>query len=70
MSGRKTRGRKLEDRLKDIQHEILVAVASGKPVVEVITLVCQRVEDVAPNAMCSVSSHSSSSPRLTHTPVP
>jgi diguanylate cyclase (GGDEF)-like protein len=52
--GRNTRGRNFEDRLKDIQHEILVAVASGKPLVEVMTLLCRHAEEVAPSAICSV----------------
>jgi diguanylate cyclase (GGDEF)-like protein len=54
VSGSRARCRIVEDRLKDIQHEILVAVASGVPLSEVMTLLCFRVEEVAPNAICSV----------------
>lgn len=54
VSGSRARGRNVEDRLKDIQHEILVAVASGEPLADVMTLLCQRVEEVAPNAICSI----------------
>jgi diguanylate cyclase (GGDEF)-like protein len=54
VSARTSRGRNVEDRLKDIQHEILVAVASGKPLAEVMALVCTRAEEVAPDAVCSV----------------
>jgi diguanylate cyclase (GGDEF)-like protein len=49
-----TRSRNVEDRLKDIQHEILVAVASGEPLLDVMNLLCIRAEEVAPNAICSV----------------
>lgn len=54
MSGKKSRGRRIEDRLKDIQHEILVRVASGDPLSDVMRLLCTRAEEVAPNAVCSV----------------
>jgi len=54
VSGSRARSRNVEDRLKDIQHEILVAVASGEPLSDVMTLLCLRVEEVAPNAICSV----------------
>lgn len=54
MSGSRTRSRNVEDRLKDIQHEILVAVASGEPLADVMALLCRRAEEVAPNAICSV----------------
>lgn len=44
----------VETRLKDIQHEVLVAVASGQPLAEVMSLLCLRAEDIAPNAICSI----------------
>jgi len=49
-----SRSRTVEDRLKDIQHEILIAVASGKPLPEVMALLCKRAEKIAPNAICSI----------------
>lgn len=49
-----TRERTVVGRLKDIQHEILVAVASGAPLAEVSTLLCRRVEGIAPNVICSI----------------
>jgi len=54
VSGSRARSRDVENRLKDIQHEILVAVASGEPLVDVMTLLCRRAEEVAPNAICSI----------------
>lgn len=54
MSVRKARSRNVEDRLKDIQHEILVRIASGDPLPDVMRLLCTRAEEVAPNAICSV----------------
>lgn len=55
MSGKKkTRSRTVEDRLKDVQHEILVAVASGKPLPDVMNLLCKRAETIAPKAICSI----------------
>jgi len=54
VSTRQARGRNIEDRLKDIQHEILVAVASGEPLPRVMDLVCRRAEEVAQSAICSV----------------
>jgi len=52
--GSRKRSRSVEDRLKDIQHEILVAVASGEPLSDVMTLLCRRAEEVAPDALCSI----------------
>ncbi len=51
---RKRRTEPIEKRLKDIQHEILVAVASGKPLHDVMTLLCARAEEIAPDTICSV----------------
>ena len=51
---KKRRAEPVENRLKDMQHEVLVAVASGKPLPEVMTLLCARAEEVAPNAICSI----------------
>lgn len=51
---KKKRAAPVENRLKDIQHEVLVAVASGKPLPEVMNLLCMRAEEVAPNAICSI----------------
>lgn len=53
-STRSRRADAVESRLKDIQHEVLVAVASGRPLAEVMSLLCVRAEDVAPNAICSI----------------
>jgi diguanylate cyclase (GGDEF)-like protein len=50
----KLSSRAVEDRLKDIQHEALVAIASGTALPEVMKLVCTRAEEVAPKAICSV----------------
>lgn len=44
----------VEDRLKDIQHEVLVAVASGTSLPDVMALLCTRAEQVAPKVICSV----------------
>jgi diguanylate cyclase (GGDEF)-like protein len=54
VGGKSKRGRNVEDRLKDIQHEILVAVASGATLGDVMTLLCRRAEEIAPNAICSI----------------
>lgn len=54
VSGRKTSIRNVEDRLKDIQHEILVAIASGESLPDVMRLLCTRVEEIAPDAVCSI----------------
>lgn len=53
-SNKKQRAEAFEMRLKDIQHEVLVAVASGRPLTEVMTLVCARAEAIAPTAICSI----------------
>jgi len=45
---------RIESRLKDIQHECLVAVASGEPLADVMKLLCLRAEEVAPTAICSI----------------
>src|SRR5262245_834912 len=47
-------GRRLQDRLKDIQHEILVAVGSGAPLSDVMALLCVRVEEAAPKVIASI----------------
>ncbi|WP_072392591.1 EAL domain-containing protein [Hyphomicrobium sp. CS1GBMeth3] len=54
MSGKSTRGRSVESRLKDVEHEILVGVASGENLADVMSLMCRRAEEIAPNAICSV----------------
>lgn len=46
--------RSVEDRLKDLQHEVLVAVASGTPLHNVMTLLCKRAEAIATKAICSI----------------
>jgi diguanylate cyclase (GGDEF)-like protein len=48
------RGRTVGDRLKDIQHEILIAIASGKPLADVMHLLCVHAEKIAPKAICSI----------------
>lgn len=53
-SKKKQRAEAFEARLKDIQHEVLVAVASGRPLTEVMTLVCTRAEQIASTAICSI----------------
>jgi diguanylate cyclase (GGDEF)-like protein len=50
----KSTSRAIEDRLKDIQHEVLVAIASGSTLPDVMALVCTRAEEVAPKAICSI----------------
>jgi diguanylate cyclase (GGDEF)-like protein len=54
VSANKKRGRTVEDRLKDVQHETLVAVASGMPLPDVMSLLCTRAEQIAPKAVCSI----------------
>ncbi|MGE0024219.1 MAG: putative bifunctional diguanylate cyclase/phosphodiesterase, partial [Hyphomicrobium sp.] len=54
LSVKKKRRRNVEDRLKDMQHEILVAIASGNALPAVMTLLCERAEEVATSAICSV----------------
>lgn len=54
MSGKSVRGRSIESRLKDVEHEVLVGVASGENLVDVMNLLCRRAEEIAPNAICSV----------------
>lgn len=51
---KKLTSRAVEDRLKDLQHEVLVAVAEGTPLPAVMTLLCTRAEDIAPKALCSI----------------
>lgn len=51
---KKKRVETVESRLKDIQHEVLVAVASGQPLAEVMGLLCARAEEIAPKAICSI----------------
>jgi diguanylate cyclase (GGDEF)-like protein len=50
----KVRSRTVGDRLKDLQHEILIAIASGKPLPDVMALLCARAEKIAPKAICSI----------------
>jgi diguanylate cyclase (GGDEF)-like protein len=50
----KGRGRSVSDRLKDLQQEILIAIASGTPLADVMSLLCLRAEKIAPKAICSV----------------
>ncbi|MDQ8697462.1 EAL domain-containing protein [Hyphomicrobium sp. LHD-15] len=50
----KVRSRTVGDRLKDLQHEILIAIASGKPLADVMALLCARAEKIAPKAICSI----------------
>jgi diguanylate cyclase (GGDEF)-like protein len=42
------------DRLRDIQHEILEATASGQQLATVMDLLCRRVEELEPGLICSV----------------
>jgi diguanylate cyclase (GGDEF)-like protein len=44
------------NRLRDIQHEILEATASGQPLATVMELLCHRVEELEPGVICSVLS--------------
>lgn len=53
-SRKKLPSRAIEDRLKDLEHEVLVAVASGAPLPEVMSLLCKRAEEIAPTAICSI----------------
>jgi diguanylate cyclase (GGDEF)-like protein len=54
LSTKKPAKRALENKLKEIQHEILVMVASGEPLPEVMNHLCVRAEEIVPNAICSV----------------
>ena len=51
---KKRRTEPIEKRLRDIQQEILVAVASGKPLHDVMSLLCARAEQIAPGTICSI----------------
>ncbi len=53
-TNKKRRPELVDNRLKDIQHEVLVAVASGTPLPDVMTLLCTRVEEITPASICSV----------------
>jgi diguanylate cyclase (GGDEF)-like protein len=61
-----------EDRaLKGIQNEILEMIAYGEPLVLVADTLCRRIEDIAPEVICSVLTvdqhgriHSVAAPRL------
>ncbi len=44
------------DRLRDIQHDILEATASGQPFGRVADLLCRRVEALDPGIICSILS--------------
>jgi diguanylate cyclase (GGDEF)-like protein len=48
--------RRAKDRLRDIQHEILEATASGQPLASVMDLLCRRVEALDSRLICSVLS--------------
>ena len=52
---RKSAGLALE-RLRNTQHEILEAIASGRQLVEVMDLLCRRVEELDPDVICSILS--------------
>lgn len=51
---KRRRGPSVEDRLKDIQHEVLVAVASGKALTEVMSLLCAGAEELTSTAICTI----------------
>ena len=42
------------ERLRDLEHEILEAVATGRTLSDTMLLLCRRVEEMAPEALCSV----------------
>ncbi len=46
--------RTTSEKLRDLQHEILVAAASSPDLGSVFCLLCQRVEELAPGTICSV----------------
>jgi diguanylate cyclase (GGDEF)-like protein len=52
--GSKKQSRKVDERLRDLQQEVLVAVASGTPLPSVMNLLCERAEALATNAVCSI----------------
>ena len=54
LSTKKPVKRALESKLKEIQHEILVMVASGEPLPDIMHHLCARAEEIAQNAICSV----------------
>lgn len=43
-----------DERLRDLQQEVLVAVASGAALPDVMRLLCRKAEGIATNAVCSV----------------
>jgi GAF domain-containing protein len=45
-----------KNRLRDIQHEILEATASGQRLSQVAGLLCRRVEELDPEIICSILS--------------
>jgi GAF domain-containing protein len=44
----------VKDQLRDIQSEVLEAIASGGSLPSVMSLLCQRIEAVSPGVVCSV----------------
>lgn len=44
------------ERLRDTQHEILEAIASGRQLAKVMDLLCRRVEALNPEVICSILS--------------
>lgn len=55
MSSRKrSESRKVDERLRDLQQDVLVAVASGAPLPSVMALLCKRAETLAKDAVCSI----------------
>ena len=53
-SRKRSESRKVDDRLRDLQQEVLVAVASGAPLPSVMNLLCERAEALATGAVCSI----------------
>jgi hypothetical protein len=44
----------VKERLRDIQHDVLVAVASGQPLADIMGQLCRAVEELAPEVICSI----------------
>lgn len=53
-SRKRSESRKVDNRLRDLQQEVLVAVASGAPLPSVMNLLCERAEALATSAVCSI----------------
>ena len=46
----------IKERLQTLQREMLVGIASGESLLNMMTLLCHEVEALAPEVICSVIS--------------